>query len=119
MSRPTIALPSLAAAMTEDELLAGITGALASGGWLYQHVRRSDLAVLMGHVGFPDIVAVHAERGLFAMFELKTATGRVERWQQRWLDALAAAGIDARVVRPADYDALLPWILGDRGRVRA
>lgn len=109
----------LAARMTEDELLDGIAGALASGGWLYQHVRRSDLAVLMGHVGFPDIVAVHGERGLFAMFELKTERGRVEAWQQRWLDALVAAGIDARVIRPADYDALLPWILGDRGRVKA
>lgn len=100
--------------MTEDELLTGIVDALAAGGWLYQHVRRSDLAVIQGHVGHPDIVAVHPERALLVFLELKTATGRVEEAQRRWIEALAAAGINVRVVRPADYDETWQWLVGDR-----
>lgn len=104
----------MALVMTEDELLEGIVDALAAGGWLYQHVRRSDLAVIQGSVGFPDLVAVHPERGLLVFLELKSATGRVDPAQERWLTSLMVAGMDARVVRPEDYDETWQWLVGDR-----
>lgn len=100
--------------MTEDELLTGVCDALAAGGWLYFHVRRSDVGIVQGNVGFPDLACVHAERGLALFLELKAAAGRVAEWQQRWLDAMRAAGLDARVVRPTDYPALVNEIVGDR-----
>lgn len=102
------------ATMTEDELLTGVIEAAASGGWLTFHVRGWHAGIIQGHVGFPDLVAVHRERGLLVAIETKTATGRVDEAQERWLRALRAAGVDARVVRPDDYDELVDWLLGER-----
>ena len=51
--------------MNEDELLIGVTDALTLGGWLWTHVRRSDLAITQGSPGVPDLWAVHYERRLF------------------------------------------------------
>ena len=98
--------------MTEDELLTGITDALTLGGWRWWHIRRSDRALLMGHRGWPDVTAVKAGRLL--LLEAKTARGLVENDQWEWLGRLRSAGIDARVVRPADYDALVAELTGDR-----
>lgn len=100
--------------MTEDELLTGLMDALAAGGWLAVHHRRSDLAIIQGRVGWPDIAAVHAGRRLFVVIECKTERGRVDPEQERWLSALQDAGVDARIVRPSDYDTIVEWLLGDR-----
>src|SRR5258708_7888899 len=99
--------------MSEDELLTGLLDAAAAGGWLTHHIRRTDLGLEQGNVGLPDVIAVHRERRAIVVIETKSAIGRVEREQQRWLDAFRAAGIDARVVRPADYDATWEWLVGD------
>lgn len=99
---------------TEDELLTGLVEAAAAGGWLTYHVRGWHPGIVQGHVGFPDLVCVHAERGLLAFLETKTETGRVDEAQERWLAALRAAGVDARVVRPADYEETWRWLVGDR-----
>ena len=101
-------------AMTEDELLTGVIEAAASGGWLTFHVRGYHPGIVQGHVGFPDLVAVHRDRGLVVWIETKTATGRVDEAQERWHAALRAAGADVRVIRPDDYDATVEWLLGDR-----
>lgn len=100
--------------MSEDELLTGIVEAAASGGWLTYHVRGFHPGIVQGHVGFPDVIAVHAERGLVVAMELKSDSGRVDEAQYRWLDGFRSAGVDARVVRPADYDITVAWLLGDR-----
>lgn len=100
--------------MTEEELFLGVTGALTAGGYRWHHVRRSDLAIQQGQSGFPDLLAVHPERGQVIVLELKSERGRVEPLQADWLDAFIACGIDARVVRPNDYQALVEELVGDR-----
>lgn len=98
--------------MTEEELWIGVRDALELGGWHYWHARRSDLALWEGYPGWPDVTAVKAGRLL--VLELKTATGLVSEPQGWWIAALRSAGVDARVVRPADYDALYAELVGDR-----
>lgn len=98
--------------MTEDELLQGITEALAFGGWRWTHIRRSD-GVTVGDPGLPDIIAAHPDRIHVLAWELKTTRGVVSRDQLAWLFALGRVGgdVDARIIRPADYDAALEVIL--------
>lgn len=105
-------------AMTEDELLTGLTQALTIAGWRWTHARRSDLAVTMGDPGWPDLIAVHPlHPGRVLAWELKDRTGRVSPDQEAWLDALRGpAEVDARIVRPADYDEALAEILAARPR---
>lgn len=98
---------------SEAELLIGLTEAMTLAGWLWTHHRRSDLAVMMGTVGFPDIVAVHPSRGQILAWELKGPGGRPTGDQVAWIAALAPhPTVDARIVYPADYDAALRVVLG-------
>lgn len=97
--------------MTEDELLAGITEALELTGWTWTHIRRSD-GITVGHVGFPDVVATHVDRHLALVWELKSATGQATAGQVAWLlGFLDVPGVDARLIRPEDYDAALEVIV--------
>ncbi len=106
--------------MPEADLQAGIEDALAAGGWLYHHdeqalMRSGSIATsYSGQTGWPDIVAVHHERGLLVVLELKSHRGQLTAEQWRWLHAFEAAGIDVRKVKPADYDDLVDFLLGDR-----
>ncbi len=100
-----------ARAMTEDELLEGITDALTLAGWHWFHVRRSDRAIVQGRQGWPDLFAVHATRRLTLVLELKTEDGRLESEQGYWFHALAQAGHNPVVIRPGDYDRILSVIL--------
>lgn len=97
--------------MTEDELLDGITEAMTLAGWRWMHVRRSDLAVVQGYQGFPDIYAVHPGRHLALALELKTEHGQLTGEQGAWIAALNDTGGNAIVIRPADYDRILRVIL--------
>jgi len=59
--------------------------------------------------GFPDLVAVRPEgkrpkRIIFA--ELKTDKGRISAEQSAWLADLDAAGAEAYVWRPRDWDTI-------------
>jgi hypothetical protein len=99
-------------AMTEDELLIGITEALTFGGWRWTHIRRSD-GITVGNMGLPDIIAAHPDRDVMLAWELKTAQGVLMPDQAAWLIALGtgAPTVDARVIRPALYDRALRVIL--------
>lgn len=97
--------------MTEDELLTAITEAATFLGWRWHHVRRSDKAVQMGHVGFPDLVLVRKGDVLF--WELKAEAGTMTGAQGAWIEEINHAephgGIcqsehRARFVRPSDLD---------------
>lgn len=92
----TAAQDALAEAMTEAQLLTGVSALARDLGWLCYHThdsRRSE-------PGFPDLVLVQGDRCLFR--ELKTSSGRVTAAQRKWLHALAATGADASVWRPWD-----------------
>lgn len=96
--------------MTEDELLAGITEALTFSGWRWTHIRRSD-GVTQGMAGLPDVIAARGDRELVLAWELKSARGVVSADQLAWLFALRSPSVDARIIRPRDYDAALDVIL--------
>ncbi len=105
--------------MREDDLLEGITEVLELGGWRWTHTRRSDLAVMQGTPGVPDLFAVRSAAdagrgGHFLALELKSDHGQPTAAQSGWLVDLARAGIDARLVYPEDYDALIVELVGDR-----
>lgn len=88
---------------TEGELQGRVEALLLGAGWLVAHVRDARRQRL---TGLPDVIAVHPTRRRLLALELKTRRGRVTPEQQAWLDALAAAGVEARVVRPADWPSL-------------
>ena len=100
------------ASMTEAQMMAGLVQAARTLGYLCFHAtiaRQSE-------TGFPDLIIVGYGR-CFA-WECKTARGKLREAattkrgrylpsQSDWLNAFAGAGIDARVIRPADYDDAL------------
>lgn len=57
------------------------------------------------HSGHPDVTI--CGHGLYLKVEMKTAAGRVRPQQRVWLAELHRAGIDARLVRPADLDDVI------------
>lgn len=95
-------------------MLSGLLEAAGYGGWQSFHVRRSDLALTMGSPGFPDIVLCHEQRQAALVIECKAQGGRFRPGQRQWLDAFTAAGVEARVCTPAEYDATVVYLLGDR-----
>jgi hypothetical protein len=85
-----------AAVMPEKDLLASVREMAVTLGFLVYHThdsRRSE-------GGFPDLAIV--SHGRLLMRELKRQSGRVTPEQKAWLAALADAGVDAGVWRPAD-----------------
>jgi len=52
--------------------------------------------------GFPDLVVVKGTTVLF--WEMKKELGKTTPEQDTWLEVLSAAGMEARVVRPSDWD---------------
>ena len=101
--------------MTEDELLVGVTDALTLGGWYWTHTRRSDLGMLQGTPGVPDILAAHGDRGTLLALELKSDHGQPTRDQAQWLGVLGRCRhVDPRLIYPLDYDALVVELVGDR-----
>ena len=102
---------------SEAALQDAIVEALLLHGWMVDVVKRSAYrsedgtkrsAVLSP--GRPDIVAVHVASGRIVAWELKTMKGKVTPEQEAWLHVWAAAGADARVVRPSDLDDVLAWL---------
>lgn len=77
-------------------------------GWRVAHFRAAQTRtgswvtpVAADGAGFPDLVLVR-DRVVFV--ELKSQLGRLSDSQQEWLDSLAAAGVEAYVWRPSDWD---------------
>jgi len=69
-------------------------------GWLAYHTfdsRRSE-------PGWPDLVLVRPPE-LLAV-ELKTDSGRLTVAQRRWLEALAACGIETHTWRPREFETV-------------
>lgn len=84
--------------MSEAAFLAAVRDLARLTGWMTYHThdsRRSE-------AGFPDITLVNVRQGRIIFAELKTATGRTTAAQERWLAALAAAGCETALWRPAD-----------------
>ncbi len=84
----------------EKEFMAWLIRMAQRSGWLVYHPYDSRKS----EPGWPDVFMCRGEVAL--AFECKTETGHVTDEQARWLLALRACGIEARVVRPADAE----WI---------
>lgn len=84
---------------------------LAHHGWDWWHdaATNDPDATRRNKKGWPDITCWKPGVGV-AFLELKTATGRVKPEQARTIAALAESGVVARVVRPADLDALQAFL---------
>lgn len=62
--------------------------------------------------GFPDMVLCKPPRILF--WETKTQKGVVRPPQKEWISALQDSGVEARVIRPKDWDYIV-GVLTDGG----
>jgi hypothetical protein len=82
--------------LTEAELLGFVRNAAQALGILCYHTRDSRRC----EPGFPDLVLA-GERLLFR--ELKSRNGKLSLEQREWMRALARAGQDVDVWRPADW----------------
>ena len=102
--------------MTEDELLTAVTEAATYLGWRWMHIRRTDLGLQMGHIGFPDLVLAKNGRVLFV--ELKTEIGALSPSQREWIAAIEGDSpmmptVEALLVQPGTLDRMLR-LLGAR-----
>lgn len=97
-----------ARSITERQFQAVVRGALERRGWVCWVVPNMKLTT----AGLPDILAWHPERpGVLLTWELKTMRGRITDKQVAAYRALRTVdGIDARIVRPSDWPALLQWL---------
>jgi len=78
-------------------------------GWRIMHQRpartnNSWRTAIMGHAGFPDIIALRGNRRLMA--ELKSAKGKVTVEQNDWLQAAREAGFETFIWKPKDIDEI-------------
>lgn len=93
--------------MSEDEWQQQIIDLAHAYGWIVAHFRPARTSkgwatpVAADGQGFPDLVLAR-DRAMFV--ELKSQRGRLTADQHHWLDALAAAGAEVHVWRPADFD---------------
>ena len=92
-------------AQSEEHFQAAIITAARLLGWTVYHTydsRRSN-------PGFPDLVLVK-DRVKFR--EVKRQGGKLTEDQVDWLERLTAAGADAGVWRPADWDVIMVELEG-------
>jgi hypothetical protein len=99
---------------TEAECQRTIVEAAHLGGWLVHHARPARTGAgwrtaIQGDAGFPDLVlARRSPPWRVIVVELKRRPNRPTAAQRLWLDAIAGAGVDARLAwMPDDLDDLV------------
>lgn len=90
-------------ALTEKEWQAEVERTFREHGWLVYHTYRSERSA----PGFPDLLAIHIERGALVVAELKVGKNVLTNHQRRWLYAFKAAGVRSFVWYPANRPEVL------------
>ena len=88
---------------TEKDFQASVVKVARQTRWLVYHTydsRRSE-------PGFPDLVLVRGNRLLFRELKVDARPSRVTADQRKWLDAPKAAGQDAGLWSPEDWNEIL------------
>lgn len=95
---------------TEDGFTAAVLQLAKLRGWRSAHFRPARTAtgwrtaVAGDGKGFPDLVLIR--NGVLVVAELKTDRGQTSPEQDDWLGAFQAAGIEATVWRPSDWETI-------------
>lgn len=84
---------------TEKQFQSNVLAMAKALGWMVYHTFDSRRSA----AGFPDLVLVHPGQRRVLFWELKTEKGRVAPAQKLWISALAAVGMEAKVMRPSDW----------------
>lgn len=104
---------ALAASMSEDQLQRSVQERATIHGWRWHHETDSRRS----NPGLPDLVMVHPVQRRIAFWELKRQSPRAKTTdeQRAWLEAAAAAGAEAAVIRPLDLlDGTVDAMLAQR-----
>lgn len=91
--------------LTEKQMQVALVRAAKQLGYLVYHAAYA----IGSEPGFPDLTIVG--KGRFWMLELKGPKGRVSEAQEAWMAHLQAAGVDARIVWPTDYDTVMQELM--------
>lgn len=86
--------------LTEAAFMQAIINYARHADWLVYHTYTSKRS----EPGFPDLVML--SEGQCVVAEVKTEEGKVTQAQALWLAGFKAAGIEAHVWRPSDWDAI-------------
>ena len=92
-----------AANLSEQDFMTQVIDLAHLYHWLVYHTYDSRRSA----PGYPDLTFCHPTRCQYFLAELKAEKGRLSPAQQRWIDALHAAGIECHVWRPSNFDAVL------------
>jgi hypothetical protein len=97
--------------VSEDEFLTAVLDLAQLRRWHVLHLRPARTArgwetpIQAGGKGWPDVFATRGARAI--ALELKSAHGQTTPEQDRWISDLDQAGIQALVVRPADWPLIV------------
>ena len=88
--------------ITEEQFESQIRDLAKIYGWLYYHPFLSKWS----ERGWPDVALCRPPRLILA--ELKTETGKVSPYQEKWLDALRQCeGVECFLWRPVDIEKIV------------
>lgn len=102
--------------VTSAEYRAQVDSQMSEKEWQAQVI---ELAYTLGYVtyhtydsrrcepGLPDLFLLRMAPPRFVVIELKTTRGRISKEQRIWLNGLRAAGIEAFVFRPHQWNELV------------
>ncbi len=93
----------VASQMSEKEWQAQVIELARSLGYVTYHTYDSRRC----EPGLPDLFLLRMDPPRFVVIELKTTKGRLTKEQRIWLDGLRAAGIEAFVFRPNQWNELV------------
>jgi len=108
--------------MTWQQWQNTVIALLQTYGWHVAHFRPAmnqrgqwRTAVAANGKGWPDIVAIHKERGQLLVAELKTGKGRLTPEQKEWLEYFRLVpGCGVFEWKPDDWETILGIVQGGR-----